>query len=141
MDVARRAHNGVPPRVLIRALPGDGRTIEPIPGLTLSTYTTAVRFDYLGLSLTAAEKVRYRYRLDGVDTDWRELTAARQALYTNLRPGHYTFRVIAANNDGVWNESGASLAFLIPAAVVQTGWFVPLCLGCGTAAGWGLAVL
>ena len=66
------------------------------------------------LSLPAAEKVRYRYRLDGVDTDWRELTAARQALYTNLRPGHFAFRVIAANNDGVWNESGASLAFVIP---------------------------
>jgi len=138
IDPARRVHNRVPPPVLIRAINVAGNTIEPISGLTLPTYTSAVRFEYLGLSLTAAEKVRYRYRLDGVDTDWRELTAARQALYTNLRPGHYAFRVIAANNDGVWNESGASLAFVIPPAFVQTGWFIALCLAVGVAAVWAV---
>ena len=131
----------MPPPVLIRALTVAGHTIEPIPGLRLPVYTTAVRFDYLGLSLTAAEKVRYRYRMDGVDTDWRELTAVRQALYTNLRPGHYTFRVIAANNDGVWNESGASLAFVIPPAFVQTGWFIALCVAGGAAVVWALVRL
>ncbi len=138
IDPARQAHNGVPPPVLIRELTVASRAIAPIPGLTLPVYTTAVRFDYIGLSLTAAEKVRYRYRLDGVDTDWHELTAARQALYTNLRPGHYTFRVTAANNDGVWNESGASLAFAIPPAFFQTGWFVALCMAGGGAAMWAL---
>jgi signal transduction histidine kinase/ligand-binding sensor domain-containing protein len=141
IDPARRAHNRMPPPVLIRALTVGDRTIEPIPGLTLPTYTTAVRFDYVGLSLTAAEKVRYRYRLDSVDTDWRELTATRQALYTNLRPGHYTFRVIAANNDGVWNESGASLVFLIPPAFVQTGWFIALCVAGAAVAVWALVRL
>jgi signal transduction histidine kinase len=79
--------------------------------------------------------------VDDVDTDWRELTAARQALLTNLRPGHYTFRVIAANNDGVWNESGASLAFVIPPAFVQTGWFIALCVAGGAAAVWALVRL
>jgi signal transduction histidine kinase len=141
IDPAHRVHNRVPPPVLIRALTVAGHTIEPIPGLTLPVYTTAVGFDYLGLSLTAAEKVRYRYRLDGADTDWRELTAARQALYTNLRPGHYSFRVIAANNDGVWNGSGASMAFVIPAAFVQTGWFIALCVAGGAAAVWVLVRL
>jgi signal transduction histidine kinase len=100
-----------------------------------------VRFEYAGLSLTAAEKVRFRYRLDGVDTDWRELTAARQALYTNLRPGRYAFRVIAANNDGVWNDSGAALAFVIPPAFVQTRWFIALCVAGGAAAVWILVRL
>ena len=66
------------PLPLIRALSVAGHTIEPISGSQLPAYTTAVRIDYLGLSLTAAEKVRYRYRLDGVDADWREITAARQ---------------------------------------------------------------
>ena len=141
IDPARRVHNRIPPPVVIRALNVAGHTIEPIPGLTLPTYTNTVRFDYAGLSLTAAEKVRYRYRLDGVDTDWRELTAARQALYTNLRPGNYVFRVIAANNDGVWNESGASLAFVIPPAFVQTGWFIALCVAGGAAAVWALVRL
>jgi signal transduction histidine kinase/ligand-binding sensor domain-containing protein len=141
IDPARRAHNRVPPPVLIRALNVLGRSIEPTPGLRLPVYTTTVRFDYTGLSLTAAEKVRYRYRLDGVDATWRELTAARQALYTGLRPGRYTFRVIAANNDGVWNESGASLAFVIPPAFVQTGWFIALCIAGGAAAVWALVRL
>jgi|HubBroStandDraft_6_1064221.scaffolds.fasta_scaffold06547_4 signal transduction histidine kinase/ligand-binding sensor domain-containing protein len=138
---ARRMRNRVPPPVLIRALTVSGQTIEPAAGLTLPVYTTSVRCDYIGLSLTAAEKVRYRYRLDGVDADWRELTAARQALYTNLRPGHYTFRVIAANNDGVWNEAGASLAFVIPPAFVQTGWFIVLCALGGAAVVWALVRL
>ena len=141
IDPARRVHNRVPPPVLIRALTVAGHTIEPISGLTLPVYTTAVRFDYIGLSLTAAEKVRYRYQLDGVDTDWHEFTAARQALYTNLRPGRYTFHVIAANNDGVWNESGASLAFMIPPAFVQTDWFIALCVAGGAAVVWVLVLL
>ena len=141
IDPAHRAHNRVPPPVLIRALTVAGHTIEPSPGMILPVYTTAVRFDYTGLSLTAAEKVRYRYRLDGVDSDWRELTAVPQALYTNLRPGQYNFRVIAANNDGVWNESGASLAFVIPPGFVQTGWFIALCVTGGAAAVWALVRL
>src|SRR6202020_576697 len=141
IDPARRVHNRIPPPVLIQALTVAGRTVEPISRSTLPVYTTAVRFDYVGLSLTAAEKVRYRYRVDGVDTDWRELTAARQAFYTNLRPGHYVFRVIAANNDGAWNETGASLAFVIPPAFVQTGWFIALCMAGGAGAVWALVRL
>jgi signal transduction histidine kinase/ligand-binding sensor domain-containing protein len=141
IDPARRVHNRVPPSVLIRALTVGDHSIDPIAGLTLPTYTTAVRVDYVGLSLTAAQKVRYRYRLDGVDTDWRALTAARQALYTNLRPGHYNFRVIAANNDGVWNESGASLAFMIPPAFIQTGWFIAMCVASAAVAVWALVRL
>jgi signal transduction histidine kinase len=58
-----------------------------------------------------------------------------------LLMGHYTFRVIAANNDGVWNESGASLAFVIPPALVQTGWFIALCVVGGAAAVWALVRL
>jgi signal transduction histidine kinase/ligand-binding sensor domain-containing protein len=141
IDPAQRVRNRVAPPVMISALNIAGQIIEPIAGMTLPAYTTAVRFDYLGLSLTAAEKVRYRYRLDGVDTDWRELTAVRQALYTNLRPGHYTFRVTAANNDGVWNESGASLALVIPPAFIQTRWFLALCMAGGAAAVWALVRL
>jgi signal transduction histidine kinase len=141
IDPARRVHNRMPPTVQIRALTVAGHAIEPVAGLTLPTYTTAIRFDYIGLSLTAAEKVRYRYRLDGVDTEWRELTAARQALYTNLRPGHYTFHLTAANNDGVWNEAGASLAFTIPPAFAQTRWFIALCAVGVAATVWALVLL
>ena len=141
IDPARRLHNQVPPPVLIRALTVGDRVLDPKTGLTLPMRTTAVRFDYIALSLKAAEKVRYRYWLDGVDSDWRPLTASRQALYTNLRPGKYTFHVIAANNDGVWNDRGASVAFSIPPAFVQTGWFLALCVAGGAIAVWALVRL
>jgi signal transduction histidine kinase/ligand-binding sensor domain-containing protein len=141
IDPTRRAHNTTPPPVHVRALTVGDRVLEPRSAIRLPEHTTAVRFDYVGLSLAAAEKVRYRYRLDGVDTDWRPITAVRQALYTNLRPGKYTFHVIAANNDGVWNEQGASLAFSIPPAFVQTGWFIALCAAAGALAVWTLVRL
>ena len=67
-------------------------------------------FDYAGLSFTAPQKVRYRYMLEGFDHDWTEAGARRSAYYTNIPPGHYTFRVQAANNDGVWNTAGAALS-------------------------------
>jgi signal transduction histidine kinase/ligand-binding sensor domain-containing protein len=141
IDPARRPHNGVPPVVLIREITVAGRGIDPAAPMTLPSYTTAVRFDYLGLSLTAAEKVRYRYRLDGVDDTWRPITTARQAFYTNLRPGRYVFHVVAANNDGVWNEAGASSVFTIPQAFVQTPWFIALCVIGGIVALWSLVRL
>ncbi|HEY2534748.1 MAG TPA: two-component regulator propeller domain-containing protein [Xanthobacteraceae bacterium] len=141
LDPKRRVYNRVSPSVLIRSLNVAGNSIAPVSGLTLQQYTTAVRFDYIGLSLTAADKVRYRYRLDGVDSEWREPTAVRQALYTNLKPGRYAFHVIAANNDGVWSESGASLAFSIPAAFIQTKWFIVICMVSGTTAVWALVLL
>jgi signal transduction histidine kinase len=131
----------VPPPVVIRTLTAGDQTLDPTPGLRLPVRTTAVRFDFVALSLTAAQKVRYRYRLDGFDSDWRPTSAARQALYTNLHPGTYTFRVIAANNDGVWNEKGASLGFNIPPAFTQTNWFLALCVGTGALAVWVLAWL
>jgi len=141
VDPNRLVRNRIPPPVVIRALAVGNQRIDPRSGVTLPVRTTTVRFDYAGLSLTEAQKVRYRYRIDGIDTDWREVTAARQALYSNLRPGHYTFRVIAANNDGVWSSEGTALAFDIPPAFVQTGWFIALCLVGGVLTVWALVRL
>ena len=141
VDPNRLVPNRLPPPVVIRALTIGDHMIDPRPGVTLPVRTTTVRFDYAGLSLTEAQKVRFRYRLDGIDTDWRDVTAARQALFSNLRPGHYTFRVIAANNDGVWNDRGAALGFTIPPAFEQTGWFIALCLAGGALAVWALVRL
>ena len=141
VDPNRVVRNRIPPPVVIRALTVGDHRIDPRPGVTLPIRTTTVRFDYAGLSLTEAQKVRFRYRLDGIDTDWRAVTPARQALYSNLRPGDYRFRVIAANNDGVWNDRGAALAFTIPPAFVQTGWFIALCVAGGALAVWALVRL
>ena len=75
-------------------------------------------FSYAGLSLAVPERVRYRYRLDGFDRGWSRDVTARQAVYTNLPPGSYTFRVMASNSDGVWNSAPATVTHLRRADVL-----------------------
>ncbi|HET7104446.1 MAG TPA: two-component regulator propeller domain-containing protein [Terracidiphilus sp.] len=95
------------------------------------------QFDYAGLSFVAPQKVRYRYMLVGFDHRWTEAGARRTAYYTNIPPGRYTFRVQAANNDGLWNTTGASLRFELRPHFYQTVWFyILLALACA-----GLVVL
>ena len=74
------------------------------------------------------EKVRFRYRPEGADKDWLDAGTRREAFYTRLGPGKYHFRVMACNNDGVWNEEGARLNFNIAPAWHQTIWFRGLCV-------------
>jgi signal transduction histidine kinase/ligand-binding sensor domain-containing protein len=95
------------------------------------------QFDYAGLSFTAPQKVRYRFMLEGFDRGWTEAGARRSAYYTNIPPGRYTFRVQAANNDGLWNTEGAALAFELRPHFYQTIWFYALLL----AAAVGIVVL
>src|SRR4029077_8378468 len=78
------------------------------------------QFDYAGLSFTSPQKVRYRYMLEGFDHQWTDPASRRTAYYTSIPPGHYTFRVQAANNDGVWNTTGASLQFDLQPHFYQT---------------------
>jgi ligand-binding sensor domain-containing protein/signal transduction histidine kinase len=85
-------------------------------------------FDYAGLSFVAPLKVRYRYMLEGFDHGWTEAGARRTAYYTNIPPGRYTFRVQAANNDGLWSREGAALSFELRPHFYQTLWFYALLL-------------
>ena len=88
------------------------------------------RFDlyYTAPSFVAPEKVRFKYKLEGFDKDWIDSGTRRIAYYTNLRPGAYTFRVIASNNDGVWNETGAAFSLYLKPYFYQTYWFYAVCL-------------
>ena len=95
--------------------------------MRLPAQTRDLEIDYTALSLTAPEKVHFKYKLEGQDPDWREVVNDRQAQYSNLPPGPYRFRVIACNNSGVWNEQGDSLEFSIAPAYYQTNWFRVLC--------------
>ncbi len=83
-------------------------------------------FDYAGLSFIAPQKVRYRYILDGFDRGWTEAGTRRAAYYTNIPPGKYTFRVQAANNDGIWSTTDATLSFDLRPHFYQTIWFYAL---------------
>src|SRR5208337_3267777 len=94
--------------------------------------------DYTALSLVAPEKVRFRFKLEGQDKDWREVVNERRVEYSNLAPRHYRFRVRACNNSGVWNKEGAFLDFTIPPAYYQTNWFGALCAAVALALVWTL---
>jgi ligand-binding sensor domain-containing protein/signal transduction histidine kinase len=110
--------------------------------LRIAAGARRVEFQFTALSFTAPEKVRFRYRLDGLDTDWVEAEGNRVAEYPYLPPGKYRFRVTACNEDGVWNDIGAVLAFTCLPAFWQTVWFRSLTafllLG-GTA--WSMKIL
>jgi signal transduction histidine kinase len=80
-------------------------------------------FGYTGLSLSVPERVRFRYRLDGFDHDWSEPVATREAVYTNLSPSSYRFRLIASNSDGVWSSEEAAIGFEVDPLFWQTWWF------------------
>ncbi len=128
IDPAHLHRNTIVPSVVIESLVVGDRTYRPVPDLTFEKGTTSVRISYVGLSLTAAQKVRYRYRLEPSDRGWQDAQQNREAFYTDLSPGKYRFRVIAANNDGIWNETGAIVEFVVPPTFVQTPWFVLLCV-------------
>ena len=120
--------NEMPPPVSLRFLQADGHSYFPGADLTLPARTQTLQIAYTALSLTMPERVRFRYKLDGFDNGWRDADTRREAFYTNLGPGRYVFHVIACNNDGVWNEQGAGLSFIIAPAWFQTIWFRLLCV-------------
>jgi ligand-binding sensor domain-containing protein/signal transduction histidine kinase len=112
---------------------GRAAANRPTP-LELPAGSHQLEFRYTGLSFSAPDKVRFRFNLEGLESEWREV-ASRSYEYSYLPPGYYTFRVQACNNDGVWNEQGAWLAFRILPYFWQTWWFQAGALVCGAAAG------
>jgi signal transduction histidine kinase len=126
LDPQHLIRNPVPPPVVITSLKVGDKSYSPTDGLVLPERSTALRIGYAGLSLMMPEKVRYRYKLDGVDRDWQDAQGSQEAYYINVSPGAYRFHVIASNNDRVWNNAGATLEFVIPRAFTQTSWFIAL---------------
>jgi signal transduction histidine kinase len=137
VDPAHFPVNAIPPPVALeRFQVDDVSQILRGTGAVLKVPAGHVRFefDYAGLSFVAPLKVRYRYMLEGFDHGWTEAGARRNAYYTNIPPGKYTFRVQAANNDGLWNTEGAALSFELRPHFYQTWWFYALLLACVVAA-------
>src|SRR6202040_1039085 len=104
----------------------------PTARLKLPIRTRNLQISYTALSLSIPERVRFRYQLGG-KRPWQDVGTRREAYFNDLPPGHYTFRVIASNNDGVWNETGAAVDFEIPPAFVQTKWFLAIWVVAGAA--------
>lgn len=121
-----RNKNRVPPPLFISAVIADGRSYADSKSVHLPAQIEDLEIDYTALSLAIPERVLFRYKLDGVDRDWQDVGTRRSAYYTKLRPGQYTFHVIACNNDGVWNETGATMELSVAPAWFQTRWFAAL---------------
>ena len=126
VDPNRLPLNNIQPPVQVEQFVADRQTYNATPGsgpLRLPPLIRDLQIDYTALSLVAPEKIRFRYKLEGRDSDWQEAGNRRQAFYNDLSPGSYRFRVMACNNSGVWNETGAYVDFTIAPAYYQSAWF------------------
>jgi signal transduction histidine kinase/ligand-binding sensor domain-containing protein len=130
--------NKLPPPVRIDQITADRKTYDASPQLRLPPLVRDVEVDYTALSLVVSEKVLFRYKLEGRDRDWQDAGNRREAFYTDLPPRNYRFRVMACNNSGVWNETGAFLDFSVAPAYYQTIWFRTLCVAVFLALLWVL---
>jgi len=126
-----RNRNRLPPPVVVSSVISNSTTYAGFNGLALPAQTENLEIDYTALSLAMPERVLFRYQLDGVDNEWQDVGTRRQAYYTKLRPASYKFHVIACNNEGVWNNAGATLEFNVAPAWFQTTWFLLLCVAGG----------
>ncbi len=128
VDPGRLTRNPAPPLVSIQTVSAAGHGYSPfVRDLQLPIQTTQLRIGYTAASFAAPERIRFRYRLEGIDKTWQDVGEQREAVYTNLRPGTYHFQVVAANRDGPWSEPNVSLTFTIAPSFYQTGGFYGLC--------------
>jgi len=123
VDPHHLALNKFPPPMHIEQITADGKTYNASNGLRLPSGVGDLTIDYTALSFVLPGKVRFRFKLEGQDENWREVVNQRRVEYSNLPPRSYRFRVMAANNSGVWNEAGDTLDFSIAPVYYQTAWF------------------
>jgi signal transduction histidine kinase/ligand-binding sensor domain-containing protein len=138
IDPGRSYKNPLPPPVHVEGLLADGKSYSPASPIALPPLTRDLHIDYAALSFVLPQRIGFRYMLEGRDSGWQDPGLRRQAFYSDLRPGTYRFRVTASNNDGVWNETGATLDFKVAAAWYQTIWFRSLCFVAGVLLLWAI---
>ncbi|HVI53890.1 MAG TPA: two-component regulator propeller domain-containing protein [Luteibacter sp.] len=136
IDPADVPRNPLPPPVSIRSITTDAGSWPVTATVNLPAHTERLRIGYTATSLSMPERVRFRYRMEGIDTRWRDAGTEREAVYTDPPPGSYVFRVTAANEDDVWNENGTSIAIVVAPTFFQTPWFVVICMVVAFAALW-----
>ena len=145
-DARKLTPNPRPPVVHVERVLAGGRALDPAAPLVLPAGTSGLLIEYTGLSFTSPGRVRFQYRLKGVDPEWVEAGERRVASYASLPPGRHEFQVIAGNADGVWNDTGASLRFEQKAYLHQRPWFYLVLVVFGAAAAfsvirWRMAAL
>jgi two-component system sensor histidine kinase/response regulator len=132
LNPQRIIFNDVPPIVRIEQLIVDNRPIDLFHNqqAVFSPDVKDFEFSYTALSYYAPEKIKFKYMLEGYDKEWRDVGSRRTAYYTNIPYGNYRFKVIACNNNDIWNTEGASFEFRLKPYFSQTSWFYALCAFC-----------
>lgn len=138
VDPTKLTTNPFPPPVHIEAMLVDQIAGPLANPFRIAAGARSLEIHYTALSFLVPERVRFKYRLEGFEKGWVEAGTRRTAYYTGLPPGDYRFQVQACNNDGVWNEVGASIALMVSPHFYQTWWFICLYLGAAGASGWAL---
>jgi signal transduction histidine kinase/ligand-binding sensor domain-containing protein len=127
IDPKHIRRNSIAPPVIVQSVIAGGKTYPAQAETSLPQHTTSFEIDYTALSFAIPKRVHFKYKLEGVDKSYQDAGARRQAFYTNVPPGAHVFRVIAANEDNLWNETGAAMSITSPPAFYQTRWFYTLC--------------
>ena len=130
--------NSVPALPHIEAITADDNTANLAAFVQIPPSPRRITFEYTGLSLAVPGRIRFRYFLEGFDSGWSQPVAAREAVYTNLGPGPYRFRLVASNSEGLWNGPETAIALNVAPAYYQTYWFRLLCVAAFLAFLWGL---
>lgn len=120
--------NDVLPPVIIEKLIIDDKEVDSSGSIEVSPGAKNFEFHYTALSFVNPGRVRFKCKLEGFEKDWKSVDTRRIAYYSKLPPGRYTFRVIACNNDGLWNKTGAALSFYQKPYFYQVLWFYILCI-------------
>ena len=136
IDPSQLSPAPLPAATYIESVTANRKDLTATDNINLPPHLRDLQIDYTSPTFTIPQKVKFRYRLDNYDRDWHDAGTRRQAFYTDLPPGKYSFRVIASNSDGVWNDSAAKLDFSIAPAYYQTNWFRVLCAVMFMALAW-----
>jgi len=128
VDPRSTTSGSAPALVHLDAISADGREIDLRRDLRIPAPHQRITLRYIALSLAVPERVRYVYKLEPFDKEWSDPASAREAVYTNLSPGSYRFRVLASNSDGLWNSPELSVPFTIIPVFWQAWWFRAACL-------------
>jgi PAS domain S-box-containing protein len=138
VDSSQITDYSVPALPQIEAITAGNNPVYPAASVRIPPSPRRITFEYTGLSLAVPGRIRFRYFLEGFDRNWSQPVAAREAVYTNLGPGSYRFRLIASNSEGLWNGPETAIVLKVAPAYYQTYWFGLSCFAAFLALLWAL---